>query len=352
MYLDRCISLLFHRLRRGLLFLPLLFPAFPVIAESTLDEARALFRQGQPEQALKRLDALSEEAASEVGARLLRGVLQAELRRMEAAIDTFESLSRDYPHLPQPLNNLAVIYAGQGMVEQARNTLLRTIRLQPRHANAHHNLGDLYIRMALEAYARAYGLNPENASLNQKLTLAKNLVGGETDYARADAAGHGDQDAPTQATTVASDDADRCLVVGPVQGRAVRNWLKRQGLAAIPVRREKPLGVIYQVYLEPLGKFAKTKRRIAELKRQGVSVAAAIYTGALRTGISLGAFQTEARAKKLVRELKAKGITARFRTQNPVREETGLTLRDAPDTDRRKALATQFPNLRMRTEGC
>ena len=370
--LALCFSRFAYQWRLGLLALLLAVPSAQVVAASVLEEARALFRQGQPEQALQRLDATTFHSEDEVGASLLRGVLQAELGQMPAAIDTFERLSRDYPDLPQPLNNLAVIYAEQGMIEQARSTLLRTIELRPGHASAHHNLGDLYIRMALEAYARAYELDPENAMLTQKLVAIGSLAGGEVrPVATAPATASVAPPPMLAATPVApkakpkpvaaaphpafTDGAGQCLAVGPVQpdtNKAVRAWLQEQGIAATAVRREQPLGVIYQVYAAPLGDFAKTEARIAALKAKGVKVAVAIRTGVLRTGISLGAFKTEARARKLLRSLEKKGVEAQVRTQNPVRKETWLALSGAPRADRRAAITAQFPDLRVQIDAC
>ena len=388
------------------------------MAGQALDEARRLFYQDRPEQALKLLKTIPDDASDAISARLLRGVIQAELGLLDAAIGTFELLNRDFPQLPQPLNNLAVIYAERGMTEQARATLLRTIELHPQHANAHHNLGDLYIHMALEAYARAFELDPSNAKLTQKLAQVGNLAEDKDDYSQSHArpakrnpgpAVAEPRDKPAQVTaerqrpsakppadhdrktsgapTIAAADpspvpapveektaaatppqptpapasqtpaagADACLAAGPVKGSAKRNalsrWLKQQGIRSTAVERKTPT-VVYQVYLPPTGDLAKTKRIIADLKTKSVRVAAPIHTGVLRTGVSLGAFQTDSRAQKLVRELKGKGVEAQTRTQNPMRKETWFTLPGDMDKERRTALQSQFPNLRIQTDPC
>ena len=315
--------------------------------------------------------------------------------------------------MPQPLNNLAVIYAERGMTEQARATLLRTIELHPQHANAHHNLGDLYIHMALDAYARAFELDPSNAKLTQKLAQVGNLAEAKEDYAQNSRARRAERDpgpvvadrqdeptpviaekqslsakapvddgrvatanpssdptpakaktsrpappekpVPTPVRQTSAANADACLAIGPVKGsekrKALSKWLKQQGIDSTVVEREIPT-VVYQVYLPPTGDLAKTKQTIAQLKTKGVRVAAPIHTGVLRTGVSLGAFKTESRAQKLVRELKDKGIEAQTRTQNPVRKETWFALHKDTNDDRRKALQSQFPKLRIETNHC
>ena len=418
MFFDSWASHRLTGIRAHLFILALLLPA-QAMAGQALDQARKLFYQDRPEQALKLLKAIPDDAPDAISARLLRGVIQAELGLLDAAIGTFELLNRDFPQLPQPLNNLAVIYAERGMTEQARATLLRTIELHPQHANAHHNLGDLYIHMALDAYARAFELDPSNAKLTQKLAQVGNLAEAKEDYAQSSQARRAQRDpgpvvadrqgepapvmaekqsppakvpagdgretndirvaaanpspnpAPVEGKTAqpgppektvpvpvrqtSTANADACLAVGPVKGSAKRKalseWLKQQGIDSTVVEREIP-SVIYQVYLPPTGNSAKTKRTIAQLKTKGVRVAAPIHTGVLRTGVSLGAFKTESRAQKLVRELKDKGIEAQTRTQNPVRKETWFALPKETDGDRLKALQSQFPKLRIETNYC
>ena len=45
--------------------------------------------------------------------RFLKGVIQSETAKTGDAIETFTQITQDYPELPEPYNNLAVLYAGQ-----------------------------------------------------------------------------------------------------------------------------------------------------------------------------------------------------------------------------------------------
>jgi len=47
------------------------------------------------------------------------------------------------PELPEPYNNLAVLYAARGDHDGARDALLRAISTHPSYATAHENLGDI-----------------------------------------------------------------------------------------------------------------------------------------------------------------------------------------------------------------
>ena len=54
----------------------------------------------------------------------------------------------DYPELPEPHNNLAVLYAQKGDYELARDELEAAIGAAPDYAIAYENLGDIYARLA------------------------------------------------------------------------------------------------------------------------------------------------------------------------------------------------------------
>src|SRR2546425_9737176 len=75
----------------------------------------------------------------------------------------FTKLTQDYPELPEPYNNLAVIYASQGQYEKARAALEQSIRTHPSYATAYENLGDVYAKLASQAYDKALQLDSSNS---------------------------------------------------------------------------------------------------------------------------------------------------------------------------------------------
>jgi tetratricopeptide (TPR) repeat protein len=115
------------------------------------------------------------EDGSDRHARFLKGVALAEKGDTDAAIKIFEALSRDYPKLPEPYNNLAVLYASKHEYAQARDALLQAINTHPSYATAHENLGDIYAKMAGLAYTRALSLDTDNAVTKDKLALIDDL---------------------------------------------------------------------------------------------------------------------------------------------------------------------------------
>ena len=103
------------------------------------------------------------------------GVLLSELGEIDNAINVFVSLTKSHPTLPEPYNNLAVLYAQSGNFDLARSALEKSIKTHPSYATAHVNLGDLYTRMASESYNQALQIDKSNKNAKTKLSLIKKL---------------------------------------------------------------------------------------------------------------------------------------------------------------------------------
>ncbi len=145
-----------------------------------VDEAHALVQHGDFDGALKKLDDFLAGSPKDADARFERGVVLLKLNRTQDAIKTFTDLAHDYPKLPEPYNNLAVIYAQQGDYEKARDQLEAALATAPSYATAHENLGDVYAALASAAYNRALMLDQNNAGVRYKLSLIGRLSGGAT----------------------------------------------------------------------------------------------------------------------------------------------------------------------------
>ncbi len=138
-----------------------------------LAEVQDLYKAGRAADAMRRLDALIAQRPGDPRFRFQKGVMLVDQKRPSEAISVFQKLVQDHPALPEPLNNLAVLYAEQGQMEKARTTLESAIRSKPNYGTAFQNLGDLYTRMAGRAYARA--LQIDDAETAPKLALIRNL---------------------------------------------------------------------------------------------------------------------------------------------------------------------------------
>lgn len=139
-------------------------------------EVNQLLLAGRHADALARIDQALAAKPRDPQMRFLKGVVQTEAGRTADAIATFTRLTEDYPELPEPYNNLAVLYADQNQFDKARAALEMAIRTNPGYATAHENLGDVYARLAAQSYARAAQLAPGNAALAPKQALLRELL--------------------------------------------------------------------------------------------------------------------------------------------------------------------------------
>jgi tetratricopeptide (TPR) repeat protein len=153
-----------------------------------LKEAQKLYGQGKLAQAMERVDAFLKQQPKDPQGRFLRGLVLTEQKKVPEAIQAFTALTEDFPELPEPYNNLAVLYASQGNYEKARSALELAIHTHPSYATAHENLGDIYAQLASRAYDRALQLDKNNTSAQVKLAMVKDLFSSQRVASAAKAA--------------------------------------------------------------------------------------------------------------------------------------------------------------------
>jgi tetratricopeptide (TPR) repeat protein len=155
--------------------------ASSVWADDYSDISRML-RAGQLAEANTKVDQLLAAKSQDPQIRFFKGVIQSEQGKPQDAINTFTKLTQDFPELPEPYNNLAVLYAGQSQFDKARAALEMAIRTNPSYATAHENLGDIYAKLASQAYSKALQLDSSNTAVQPKLSLIKDIFapGGKT----------------------------------------------------------------------------------------------------------------------------------------------------------------------------
>lgn len=138
-------------------------------------EVNRLVRAGQLAEALTKADQYLAGKPRDPQMRFIKGVVQTESGKTTDAIATFTKLTEDFPELPEPYNNLAVLYAGQSQFDKARAALEMAIRTNPSYATAHENLGDVYAKLASQAYSKALQLDSGNQGVPPKLSLIRGL---------------------------------------------------------------------------------------------------------------------------------------------------------------------------------
>ena len=153
-----------------------------------LQDVSQMLKQGQFDQALTRVNSYLATRPKDARGRFLKGLILAEQNKSSDAIKVFTDLTQDFPDLPGPYNNLAVLYASQGQYDKARSALEQAIRTHPSYATAHENLGDIYAKMASQAYDKALQLDKSNATAQTKLNLIRDLFPADPRSAKVAAA--------------------------------------------------------------------------------------------------------------------------------------------------------------------
>jgi Flp pilus assembly protein TadD len=140
---------------------------------TTLREAKSALDQKHYAEATAKLDKLIRERPREPQARFMKGLVLTDEGRTDDAIETFRALLADYPELPEPRNNLAVLYAKKGEYALARDELERAVQAAPDYAVAHENLGDVYARLAEVEYEKTLAFDKRNKTAAAKLKLIR-----------------------------------------------------------------------------------------------------------------------------------------------------------------------------------
>lgn len=186
------------------LLLTLVLCISSAVAATSYGNIQLLTNQGQYQEALKLTEDQLAANKSDIKLQFMRGLILTRLDRFTDAERAFIQLTIDNPELPEPFNNLAVVYAAQGKYRQAEEALNSAINTHPSYATAHENLGDIYAKMASRAYNQALELDTSNKAAREKLSLVNELISAPTDPSK------------TVATTVVPE-PEPTPVIKPVQ---------------------------------------------------------------------------------------------------------------------------------------
>ncbi|GHU18891.1 hypothetical protein FACS189475_05110 [Betaproteobacteria bacterium] len=146
----------------------------------TLEDIQSLIKQGNLAKALEQVNSFIASQPRDAQGPFTKGVILTEMGQPKEAIAVFTSLTENFPELPEPYNNLAVLYAQQKQYDKARTALEMAIRTHPSYTVAYENLGDVYAKLASQAYDKALQLDSANAAAQNKLALIHDLVSAPT----------------------------------------------------------------------------------------------------------------------------------------------------------------------------
>jgi len=162
-------------LLRSASFALALLCAAPAWADE-VSELRAMLARGEAEAALKRAQAASAAQPRDAQLRFLQAVALMDLQRDDEALALFTRLSQEYPELPDPQNNIALLHARAGRLEQARQALETALRNDPSHRLSRTNLGQVYLMLAVQAWEQAATGGPLEPALQRRLEAVRALL--------------------------------------------------------------------------------------------------------------------------------------------------------------------------------
>jgi len=339
---------------------------------NTLAEIRALAADQYYSEALNQLDAYLEDNADDVEARLFRGVILTRQGNIDEAIATFDRLSKDRPELPEPLNNLAVLYATLGRYEDSRKVLQRAIELEPRYGTAHENLGDVYAKLANIAYERAFTLNEENANARDKASWMTRVLdtapapGGDVASAKSavlpDLETRAAEQIEPQAKSEAQDKAmarqiaATCYAANGIEthsaARSVANWFTSKGLNAREQTRSAQESIFYEVYVPPLKTRVSADKEMDRMRTDGFVDIMRINSGELENGISVGAYRQLGNAERRVKNLRAKGYQVEFKPRDKTRTTYWVAISAGTNREMRHQFTSTFPAYPLSESPC
>ena len=164
----------FPVLLRCLLIALLLGPGFA--RSDVVNDVQTLMAKGELESALRVSAEAMKGQTQDPQPRFLHAVVLMELRRDAEALLAFTRFSQEYPELPEPFNNLALLHVRAGHLELARQSLETALRNDPSHRAARANLGEVYLMMAVETWQQAAKSGQLDPRLMRKLEAARALV--------------------------------------------------------------------------------------------------------------------------------------------------------------------------------
>lgn len=200
-----------------------------IAAEEDYQRALKLVQQGQIKAAQAPLDAYTKAAPQELRGRFLQGVILVQLGKIPEATRLYQDLIEEFPQHPEPFNNLAVLYGMQGQYDKARAVLEMALHTHPSYAVAYENLGDVYSRMASQAYEKALQLDNKKPAKEPNLKLLNELRSAPMPapvvrLAEADKAAPGLASAPATGTVPATVEAAPLQPAVESALKAVSDW--------------------------------------------------------------------------------------------------------------------------------
>lgn len=143
-----------------------------VFAASSIEELQRLLEQKRFAAAAIGGEQLLRENPRDLRARFLTAYAYQSNAQTDQAIALYQEIIDENPALPEPYNNLAIIYLAQGDYDRASQALVDAINTHSSYATAYENLSRVYKGIASEAYRRAVNESSEPSKYTHNIELA------------------------------------------------------------------------------------------------------------------------------------------------------------------------------------
>ncbi len=177
------------------------------LGSSPAEGIRQALVSGQLEQAAKLVLQEKQRQPQDTEIRFLEGVIQAQQGQTDKAIETFRKLVESSPGLVEAHNNLGVLYASKGRLEDARKALEAGMLANASYAALHRNLADVQSQLVKQTYAKALQVDSKSRSAVAQLSLLASMqsrASGPSVEALPPATAAASRPQPTPAAPVAS----------------------------------------------------------------------------------------------------------------------------------------------------
>lgn len=147
-----------------------------IVISTPHNDVRKLLRQAKYPQALLLVNKALATNPRDPQMRFWQGFIFEQLGQPDMALQVYLDLTREYPELAEPFNNLGVIYASKGDYPNAKAALDNALRANPNYAAAYENMGDLLVNMARQSYERSMAIDTKQRGISQKIEQIKPVL--------------------------------------------------------------------------------------------------------------------------------------------------------------------------------
>ena len=156
-----------------LIFIFILFySTFSLASINSVEDLQALVVEKKYTQAIEAGDRMLGEHPQWPEVQFLTAYAYQMNKQANKATVMYQQLISQRPELPEPRNNLAMIYLAKGDYDAASKLLVEAINTHISYATAYQNLSRIYTGIASEAYRRALSESKEPAKYTHEIELA------------------------------------------------------------------------------------------------------------------------------------------------------------------------------------